>query len=482
MKRWTPRWLFAGSLRRFLLLWLLGGLLLIVGLVTLWQAERLHSQHATAQDERLAAALAALVQQAMDSGTLAITAPSYTAMSAATTSANTSANASVTNPREMQDSILRPISYRISAMNGDWLAGEQALPPCPWRARLVVGGAPDFYVAQLRGQLVRVAAAVRHLPAAGNEAGDRPVVVQAAAPLAERLPTWNLLWHNSLAPMYAAAAALAALIWAGVVLGTNWMARVRRVLDKPQEQPGAYDGPAELQPLVAQVQQFFAEQHHWVDEQRRFLADASHQLRTPMAVLRTQLQSAIAGDTALDEVLPQMLHTVDRATGLVNQLLSLTKLEQLKRRGELKAIDVRAVARDAVLELAPLIAAKRIEFALDEAELVAPADATMLGELVRNLLANAIHHAPPGGRVGIVLREGAQQLELIVWDEGPGIDDALRPRLFHPFAASQGGVGLGLSICRQIAESMGASIELYNRSANGLVIGVDAVVAWGQGP
>jgi len=234
--------------------------------------------------------------------------------------------------------------------------------------------------------------------------------------------------------------------------------------------------------VVAQVQAFFAEQHEWVDQQRRFLADASHQLRTPMAVLRTQLQSAMAGDTTPAEVLPQMLHTVDRATGLVNQLLSLTKLEQLKRRGELKAIDIRAVARDAVLELAPLIAAQRIDFSLDEASLVAPADPTMLGELVRNLLANAIHHAPPGGRVGIVLRHGAQQLELIVWDEGPGIADELRPRLFHPFAASQGGVGLGLSICRQIAQSMGASCELYNRTADGLVIGVDAVVAWGQGP
>jgi two-component system sensor histidine kinase TctE len=190
----------------------------------------------------------------------------------------------------------------------------------------------------------------------------------------------------------------------------------------------------------------------------------------------------MAGDVLASEVLPQMLHTVDRAAGLANQLLSLTKLEQLKRQGDLKPIEVRPVARDAVYEISPLIAAKRIDFTLDDADFTVAADATMLGELVRNLLANAIHHAPPAGRVGIVLRAGAQRYEMIVWDEGPGIDDEVRPRLFHPFSATQGGIGLGLSICRQIAQSMGASVDLFNRTEGGQVIGVDAVVAWHQPP
>ena len=177
-----------------------------------------------------------------------------------------------------------------------------------------------------------------------------------------------------------------------------------------------------------------------------------------------------------------MLHTVDRATGMANQLLSLSKLEQIKRAGELKPIDLRAVARDAVMELAPLIAAKRLEFALEGEALWAPADALMLGELLRNLLANAIHHAPPAGHLGILLRAYASTTELVVWDEGPGLDDALRPRLFQAFTAAKGGVGLGLSICRQIAEAMGATMALYNRVESGRVIGVDAVVTWGQGP
>ena len=162
-----------------------------------------------------------------------------------------------------------------------------------------------------------------------------------------------------------------------------------------------------------------------------------------------------------------------------NQLLSLSKVEQLKRMGELPSVDLNAIAREAVMELAPLIAAKRLDFALEGPDtLWAPGDAALLGELMRNLLANAIHHTPVHGRLGVLLRDSTGRREVLVWDEGPGIDDAVRQRLFQPFSAGQGGVGLGLSICRQIAEAMGAQVTLFNRMDAGQVIGVDAVVAW----
>jgi two-component system, OmpR family, sensor histidine kinase TctE len=460
VKQWAERILFAGSLRRFLLLWLLGGLLAVVASVTLWQAALMHSSLAQAQDERLATALATLVQSVLEERTLLIDAPAYVAT------------------RPSGADVLHRIAFRVSTMGADWLAGDQGLPACPWPQALRADGAPDLYVSHLRGALVRVAAARRHVT---GERRGTAVIVQAAAPLSERLPAWDALWRV-LQPLYVAAAAVAGLMLVGIGGTLSWIARARAALDRPADPSRRYDGPAELKPLVERVQELYRAEHQWVDEQRRFLADASHQLRTPMAVLRAQLQAAIAGDSAAEDMLPQMLHTVDRAAGLANQLLSLTKLEQLKRQGELKPIEVRTVARDAVYEISPLIAAKRIDFTLDDADFTVPADATMLGELVRNLLANAVHHAPPAGRVGIVLRAGAQRCEMIVWDEGPGIDDEVRPRLFHPFSATQGGIGLGLSICRQIAQSMGASVELFNRTEGGQVIGVDAVVAWHQPP
>jgi two-component system sensor histidine kinase TctE len=430
---------------------LLGGLWLIVGLVTLWHAFATWTQVAQAQDARLSAAVSQVVQNMVGG-----------------------------NSQPAQ-----PLLYRVSAMNGDWLAGDRGLAAYPWRTMLPASGLPDLYITHMARAPVRAAAAMRHVPSKQDGAAGEGIVVQVAEPLSERFAVWRELPMQLLGWLYGLAAAMSLIIWSGVALALRWLDRARQALGASQMVEAAetaYDGPSELKPAVDRMRVLRRRQREWVDQQRRFLADASHQLRTPMSVLRAQLQSAMAGDVPVSEVLPQMLHTVDRATGMANQLLSLTKLEQIKRAGELKPIELRAVARDAVMELSPLIAAKRLDFALEGDESWARADALMLGELLRNLLANAIHHTPPTGRLGILLRAYAGNTELVVWDTGQGLDDEVRPRLFQAFSAAKGGVGLGLSICRQIADAMGASMDLYNRIDNGRVIGVDAVVTWGQGP
>ncbi|AKJ32070.1 ATP-binding protein [Caldimonas brevitalea] len=445
-RSWCTRRFRTASLRSFLLVGLLGGLWLIVALMTAALYVHTSLQLAEAQDRRLQAALSRVPLAGLPA------------------------------PAGLQP----PTYHRVSTMNGDWLAGEPGLAAFPWRDTLSPAGVPQLYFGHLGGTLVRVAAAARHVP---GEAGETLRLVQAAEPVSRRWAGWRDLPLNTLAWLYTLAGAMSLLVIGCVAIALRWLARARVALGGGQhDEPRDYDGPSELRPAVERMQQLHRRQREWVDQQRRFLADASHQLRTPMSVLRTQLQSAIAGDAPAAEVLPQMLHTVDRAAGLVHQLLSLTKLEQIKRAGELQAVDLRLAARDAVMELSPLIAAKRLDFALEGEPCQAPADAVMLGELVRNLLANAIHHTPPNGRLGIVLRAYGPRVELVVWDEGPGVDDQVRPRLFQPFSAAKGGVGLGLSICRQIADAMGASMNLYNRVEDDKVIGVDAVVAWGQGP
>jgi two-component system sensor histidine kinase TctE len=441
--RWQAVLSRAGSLRRFLLLWLVGGLWTLVALLTLWQGLLMLHRLGQAQDARLVAAARQLAARAD-----AASAP------------------------------LPGVRYaRVGAMRGEWIAGHDALRPFPWAGTLAADGAPQLYVAHVEGELVRGAAALGRWQRDGA-----PVVVQAAAPWRERLPGWDDWRQGPLPWLWGLALALSALAWSGVALALRWLDGARAALDAQGPEAAAYHGPSELEAAVQRMQALHRKQRDWVDEQRRFLADASHQLRTPMAVLRTQLQSALAGEVAAAEVLPQMLHTVDRAAGLANQLLSVSKLEQIKRAGQLQPVDLQAAAREAVMELSPLVAAKRLDFELTGPALQVPGDAVMLGELLRNLLANAIHHAPPGARLGVVLREAAGRRELLVWDEGPGLDDALRPRLFQPFASGKGGVGLGLSICRQIAEAMGATLGLYDRIDAGRVIGVDAVVAWEQGP
>ena len=126
-----------------------------------------------------------------------------------------------------------------------------------------------------------------------------------------------------------------------------------------------------------------------------------------------------------------------------------------------------------------LIAEKRLEFVLDAAAPIrVDADAWMLGELVRNLLANAIQHSAVGAALGIVVRSVDRRAELIVWDCGHGIAQSQRERLFEPFAAARGGTGLGLSICRQFARALGADVQLFDRLDGGRIAGVDALVRW----
>jgi two-component system sensor histidine kinase TctE len=368
----------------------------------------------------------------------------------------------------VQGGAVLPALSRLELANGERLQGDPALAPYPWPGELPPVETPRLYYTHANGQLLRAAAAVR---LRGHE---EPALLQVAEPLPDRLPGWRQLGSGWLPPFFAGVALMAAIAAAAATLARQWIARSLR--DFHSGQPAAA-APAELRDTLAQIATLQQEQRLWVDEQRRFLDDAAHQLRTPMAVLRTQLQSAMASADAPAPLLGEMLHTVDRAAGLANQLLSLTRVQQLKRTGALQPVAVAGAVREAVVELSPLLAQKRLDFALDGDGFDAPADAVMLGELLRNLLANAIHHSPPGARLGVVLRP-APLREVVVWDEGAGIDDAVRPRLFTPFSAARGGVGLGLSICQQIAQAMGAQVRLHNRAEAGRVLGVDAVIAW----
>jgi signal transduction histidine kinase len=267
----------------------------------------------------------------------------------------------------------------------------------------------------------------------------------------------------------------------GAVAARAWW-RVQAALaarDASDLSPLPLRGPREARDLAGAINVVLAHQHTATERQKRMVADAAHQLRTPLAALRAQLQST-PGDSVAQRV-PEMLRTVDRATDVANEFLTQMKLEQrLAAARDWPAQQIDDVAREAALEFSPLIADKRLAFELDALPLAVHADAWMLGELVRNLLANAIGHTPSGAPLGIVVRRALGAPELVVWDSGPGISDEVRGRVFEPFAAAARGtgVGLGLSICRQLARAMGAEVELFNRSDGERVVGVDAVVRW----
>ena len=204
-----------------------------------------------------------------------------------------------------------------------------------------------------------------------------------------------------------------------------------------------------------------------LDHQKRFVRDSAHQLRTPLAVLKAQVQSARRGDLPADQALAEINATVDRATALANQMLALAKVEQLRQQPESETLDWAEVARQVALELAPLIADQALEFDFDARPTRVRAHRWMLQELTRNLLHNAIKHSPRGTCLWLSVAPLGGAAVLDVRDQGPGISAELRQRLFAPFAAgdAMSGSGLGLTICREIAQALGGTIVLVNRPA-----------------
>jgi two-component system, OmpR family, sensor histidine kinase TctE len=206
--------------------------------------------------------------------------------------------------------------------------------------------------------------------------------------------------------------------------------------------------------------------------------DAAHQLRTPLAVLKTQVQSAQRGDVEPRQALDEVGATVERATALANQMLSLAKVEQLRQQADAPATDLAEVVRSVALELSPLIAERNLDFGIDTRPAPVRAHDWMLRELTRNLLHNAIRHGREGGSLSVRLVTDPRSLALTISDSGPGIATELRQRLFQPFAAGdvRSGSGLGLVICAEIVRALDGGIVLENRERHGQVEGLDATV------
>jgi two-component system sensor histidine kinase TctE len=236
--------------------------------------------------------------------------------------------------------------------------------------------------------------------------------------------------------------------------------------------------PRELQPLTEAANRVMSRLQHLLDHQQRFVRDAAHQLRTPLAVLKVQVQSAQRGDLAPADALQGIALTVDRATQLTNQMLTFAKVEQLRQQQSFEVMDWAESVRDLVLEMSPLIAEKNLDFALDATPCRVRAHEWMLREMVRNLLHNAIRHSPAGAVLQLRLSETDGQVTLLIRDAGGGLPEDLRARLFQPFSTvgSHAGTGLGLTIAREIARALGGSVQLQNRVQDGQVCGLDASI------
>lgn len=377
--------------------------------------------------------------------------------------------------------------YRVNGFDGTMVSGFPDLPPPrpPSGQRNVYAALVEFYDDTVRGEPVRMAVLLQ--PVAGV-AGQGMATIQVA----ETLELRHTLARSLLLQALWQQALLVALIALVVVLVVQRATEpVRRLSERLRQRPAAdlsplpgADAPLELQPIVDATNAVLERMAALLEHQKRFVRDASHQLRTPLAVLKAQLQSARRGDVEPAQALAEMSLTVHGATELANQMLALAKVEQIRQQGagdEVPITDWAEVVRAVALDLAPLIADARLDFDIETAPSPVRAHAWALRELTRNLLHNALRHAPAGSRLAVVLVADARTAALTVADGGPGIGPEQRQRLFQPFsgspgAGSQGGSGLGLAICHGIVQALGGQIELNNRLRGARVGGLDAVV------
>ena len=371
--------------------------------------------------------------------------------------------------------------YRVSNLQGELVSGFGDLPF--WRGELPMrppyAALVDFYDDRFRGSDVRVAVLLQPVVSAG---GRGMAVIQVA----ETLELRRTLARQILVDTLWRQALLVVVIAIVVVLVVQRATRPVRDLSarlrlRPEDDLTpitAPDAPREVQPLLEATNGVMARLAQLLDNQKRFVRDTAHQLRTPLAVLKTQVQSALAGEVEPRQALHDIELTVDRATALANQMLSLAKVEQLRHQPGDAVHDWSAIARDMAVELSPLVAEREIDFGIETRPAPVRAHDWMLRELTRNLLHNAIRHGPAGGRLALRIDAANGWAALTVSDSGPGIDAALRERLFQPFAAgaASGGSGLGLAICREIALALGGNIVLDNRTERGAVAGLDATV------
>ena len=274
------------------------------------------------------------------------------------------------------------------------------------------------------------------------------------------------------------------LLWYGL----NYVALPLKSLRSHLDERGADDlrplpeqlAPQEIAPLIGSVNALMARLQASFAAQKRFIANAAHQLRTPLAALRAQseLLQTMPDGAEREQSMKRLTATGERASHLATQLLTLVRAESAGTTSVRLAVDLNALCEDVALDVIPQALLREIDFAL-ETHAAGPVeifgDATLLGEMIRNLLDNAFKYTPVRGTVTLKVR--ANPPSVVVDDSGPGVAQSEQNRIFAPFArvalvdSETGlpipGAGLGLAIVREVADAHHASIRVENSTLGG---------------
>lgn len=365
------------------------------------------------------------------------------------------------------------VVFQVLGRHGELLAGERRLPtPEPGASP----GQLQWRDEELGVERLRVAS----LWVRAEPQDQQLMLVQVAESLGKRERLANNIVGGVTLPLFLLLPLAALLAWLALVQGFRPLeALQRRIRERSPDDlsPIELDEvPEEVVPLVSSVNELLTRRDEAMRGQKRFLADAAHQLKTPLAGLRTQaelagraLRAGVIDVRELQRSFDQISLSSQRAANMVNQLLSLARAEAGGTVAAPEPVDLVDLARQVTQDFVPMALAKRIDIGYDgpdEARLRVPGARWQLEELLRNLVDNALRYTPTGGEVTVRVSEDpfGKVTVLEVEDSGPGIAPDARERVFQPFYRALGtgvdGSGLGLTIAGQIAVRHGSRIEV----------------------
>jgi two-component system, OmpR family, sensor histidine kinase TctE len=389
------------------------------------------------------------------------------------------------------------VSYMVSSPPGRFVLGNATLPapPAGVGAGLQQSGQVQLYRATVDGAENEAARPLRVAVMElnyGSDAAPERLRVQVAKSFTVQQRIARELIYDIIVPLLLLGAAISALVYAGIVRGLQPLQRLQAQLGDKLGSTGGEkstlalapiemrQAPQEVHSLAAAVNQLLAAVERSVSQEKRFLNDAAHQLRTPLAGLKTQL------DIAMRETNPQALQSrlekvnagVERSSHLVHQLLRLARSEADI---QLTELDVAALAQDVARDAAPAALAAGVDFGYEgEEHLTLHANALLLREALSNLIDNAVRYAGKGCTVTLRTRQVAAQapdspayVVIEVEDDGPGVNAQDQAHIFERFYRASdlpGGAGLGLAIVQEVALRHGGSVHAVTVAPHGLCI------------
>lgn len=353
------------------------------------------------------------------------------------------------------------VYYLAVGPQGEFLAGHKGLPLPPARP---ADRNWIYYDGYYLGKPVRVAALFS--PAAGGE-----IRVMAAETLVKRNNLLGEILFGMLVPEILLGVAVAVLVWFGIERGLAPLNRLRQEIAARSSQdlrpvPEEH-APEEVRPVVHEINALLARLDETLTAQRRFISNAAHQIRTPIAALQAQLDAALreSDPAELRATLERVHAAAGRTAHLTHQLLTLARVEpggQPPAESQPVALD--ELVRDAAADWLPQALARNIDLGFELETAALAGNPLLLQELLANLVDNALRYTPMGGRVTLRTGRSVGETLLAIEDNGPGIPAAERERVLERFYRVPGsvgdGCGLGLAIVQEIAISHGAAVEI----------------------